>query len=124
MGVDLIEADGKTPTSTQNGYDGKAKDLFPAGATAYTKIEDHAIEEITETDGVIYFKYRGGVADSIPPVVDDTIPTMLEELVVRGEIMDIYNILGQRVSTKDMETLPEGTYIVRRKEGTQKIIVR
>ena len=124
MGVDLIEADGKAPTSSQSGYDGKAKDLFPAGATAYTKIENHAIEEITETDGVIYFKYRGGVEDSIPPVNDDTIQTKVEQVEVHGEIVDIYNILGQRVSTKNIETLPEGTYIVRRKEGTQKIIVK
>ena len=124
MGVDLIEADGKAPTSSQSGYDGKAKDLFPAGATAYTKIENHAIEEITETDGVIYFKYRGGVEDSIPPVNDDTIQTKVEQVEVHGKIVDIYNILGQRVSTKNIETLPEGTYIVRRKEGTQKIIVK
>ena len=124
MGVDLIEADGQTPTSSQSGYDGKAKDLFPAGAASYTKITDHAIEEIKETDGVVYFKYKGGVSDTIPPVNDDTIPTMVEKVAVSGEIMGIYNVLGQRVSAKSVETLPEGTYIVRRKEGVQKIIVR
>jgi M6 family metalloprotease-like protein len=46
MGVDLIEADGKTPNSSGSGYLGKATDLFPTGATAYTNITDHAIEEI------------------------------------------------------------------------------
>ena len=121
MGIDLIEADGKAPTYNQNGFDGKAGDLFPTGATKYTQIADHAIEEITETEGVIYFKYKGGVVDTIP---EDTIPTMVEEIVIHGEIVDIYNILGQRISTKNIETLPEGTYIIRRKEGTQKIIVR
>ena len=121
MGIDLIEADGKAPTYNQNGFDGKAGDLFPTGATKYTQIADHAIEEITETEGVIYFKYKGGVEDTIP---EDTIPTMVEETIVHGKIVDIYNILGQRISTKNIETLPEGTYIIRRKEGTQKIIVR
>lgn len=125
MGVDLIEADGEAPEydyyRPYNGYMGKAQDLFPAGATKYTQIADHAIEEITETEGVIYFKYKGGVEDTIP---EDTIPTMVEETIVHGKIVDIYNILGQRISTKNIETLPEGTYIIRRKEGTQKIIVR
>ena len=128
MGVDLIEADGKAPqydaNRPSNGYMGKAKDLFPAGATEYTQIIDHPIEEITEQDGVIYFKYKGGVTDSIPPVDEDTIPTRVDNIVCYGEIVGIYNILGQQVTTKNIKELPEGTYIVRRKEGTQKIIVR
>ena len=128
MGVDLIEADGKAPQyddyRPSNGYMGKAKDLFPAGATAYTQIIDHAIEEITEENGLIAFKYKGGVEDTIPPVNGDSTPTFVDKLVYHGEIVGIYNILGQRVATKKLEELPEGTYIVRRKEGTQKIIVR
>ena len=128
MGVDLIEADGKAPqydaNRPSNGYMGKAKDLFPAGATAYTQITDHAIEEITEENGLIAFKYKGGVEDTIPPVNGDSTPTFVDKLVYHGEIVGIYNILGQRVATKKLEELPEGTYIVRRKEGTQKIIVR
>ena len=68
MGVDLIEADGKAPQyddyRPSNGYMGKAKDLFPAGATAYTQITDHAIEEITEENGVIAFKYKGGAIET------------------------------------------------------------
>ena len=124
MGVDLIEADGKAPEYDSNGYWGKAKDLFPAGATAYTQITDHAIEEITEENGLIAFKYKGGVEDTIPPVNGDSTPTFVDKLVYHGEIVGIYNILGQRVATKKLEELPEGTYIVRRKEGTQKIIVQ
>ena len=128
MGVDLIEADGKAPQyddyRPSNGYMGKAKDLFPAGATAYTQITDHAIEEITEENGLIAFKYKGGVEDTIPPVNGDSTPTFVDKLVYHGEIVGIYNILGQRVATKKLEELPEGTYIVRRKEGTQKIIVQ
>ena len=61
MGVDIIEADGLAPTTdTADGYFGKPGDLFPEGATEYTGITDHAITDITMTDGVISFKYRGG----------------------------------------------------------------
>ena len=73
---------------------------------------------------MIYFKYKGGVTDSIPPVDEDTIPTRVDDIVCYGEIVGVYNILGQQVTTNNIEELPEGTYIVRRKEGTQKIIVR
>ena len=61
--VDIIEADGLTPDydpyNLNNGYFGKPGDAFPAGATEYLGIADHAIEHITMTDGVVYFSYRG-----------------------------------------------------------------
>ena len=64
MGVDLIEADGRAPSysqyNTDNGYFGKAGDLFPAGATSYNKITDYPITNITETGGVISFRVGGG----------------------------------------------------------------
>ena len=61
LGIDLIEADGLTPTiDHEDGYIGKPGDLFPAGATEYTAIADHAITDITMTDGIIRFVYRGG----------------------------------------------------------------
>lgn len=64
FGVDLIEADGLTPvydeSNTDNGYYGKPGDAFPYGATEYTGITDHAITDITMTNGVVSFKYRGG----------------------------------------------------------------
>ena len=64
MGVDIIEADGLTPVydkdNTSNGYYGKPGDLFPAGATEYLGINDHAITDITMSNGVVSFKYRGG----------------------------------------------------------------
>ena len=111
MGVDLIEADGKTPTSTQNGYDGKAKDLFPAGATAYTKIEDHAIEEIEEVDGVITFKYKGG-----------KIETAIEDVAENAQVIAIYNVLGQKQTTTNIEELPKGTYVIMTTIGSKKIV--
>ena len=61
MGVDIIEADGLTPTTdTADGYFGKPGDAFPEGATEYADITDHAITDITMKDGIVSFKYRGG----------------------------------------------------------------
>lgn len=113
MGVDLIEADGKAPKYNENGYMGKAKDLFPAGATSYTKIPDHAIEEITEEDGLIHFKYKGGVEEE---------GTAVEDAVLAGEIIAIYNILGQKQATTHLDELPLGTYIVVNTQGSYKIV--
>lgn len=111
MGVDLIEADGKAPNSSGTGYLGKATDLFPAGATSYTQITDHAIEDIEEIDEVIYFKYRGGA-----------IETDVENIEMPTSVVAIYNILGQKQSTTDLESLTSGTYIVVTTTGTRKII--
>ena len=115
MGVDLIEADGKAPdyddARPSNGYMGKAKDLFPAGATAYTLISDHAIEEITEENGVIAFKYKGGA-----------IETDIDNIENQNTILAIYNVLGQKQSTTDIEALPNGTYIVVNTTGSYKIV--
>ena len=81
MGVDIIEADGLTPvynsSNKDNGYFGKPGDLFPEGATEYLGISDHAITDITMTDGVISFKYRGGKQDTPTniPQADNTANT-------------------------------------------------
>lgn len=115
MGVDLIEADGKAPdyddARPSNGYMGKAKDLFPAGANAYTLITDHAIEEITEENGVIAFKYKGGA-----------IETDIDNIENQNTILAIYNVLGQKQATTDIEALPNGTYIVVNTTGSYKIV--
>lgn len=110
MGVDLIEADGKTPNSRQSGYDGKPGDLFPAGATEYLGIADHSIEEISEQDGVIYFKYRGGIT------------TSTEQVQHQETVIAIYNILGQKQETTDIDLLPHGTYVVVTTSGSKKIV--
>jgi hypothetical protein len=112
MGVDLIEADGKSPESGKSGYDGKPGDLFPKGATEYTQIADHAIEEIEERDVVIYFKYKGGVKD----------PTAVEDITSTPEVIAIYNILGQKQFTTNIEDLTQGTYIIVTATGSQKIV--
>ena len=110
MGVDLIEADGKKPSSSSNGYTGKAGDLFPAGATEYLGITNHSIEDVSEQDGIIYFKYRGGIA------------TSTEQVQTEETIVAIYNILGQKQVAVDIESLPRGTYVVVTTAGSKKIV--
>ncbi len=110
MGVDLIEADGKTPDIYSSGFDGKEGDLFPAGATEYLGIANHSIEEISEKDGVIYFKYRGGIT------------TSTEQVQQQETIIAIYNILGQKQETTDIDILPHGTYVVVTTAGSKKIV--
>ena len=114
MGVDLIEADGKTPNSRQSGYDGKPGDLFPDGATEHLGITDHSIEQVREKDGVIYFKYKGGV--------DDPNNGTAVEDVATTQVLAIYNILGQKQTTVDVESLPRGTYVVVTTTGSKKIV--
>lgn len=112
MGVDLIEADGNTPKYNQqnlnNGYFGKTGDLFPAGATSYTKISGHPIQEIQESNGVITFNYK------------DYVPTAITEIETNEEIVGIYTLTGQQVPQGT--ELPHGVYIIRTTNGSHKII--
>lgn len=107
MGVDLIEASGKASDS------GKATDLFPAGASQYLGIAEHAIESIEEVDGVIKFKYKGGVEKP---------DTAIEDVEKTTDIIAIYNILGQKQTTTDIEMLTTGTYIVVTSSGSYKMV--
>jgi hypothetical protein len=107
MGVDLVEANGKATNQ------GKATDLFPAGASQYLGIAEHAIEEIEETDGVITFKYKGGVEDP---------GTAVDNTILNQEVIAIYNILGQKQLTTNIEELSRGTYIVKTAFGSKKIV--
>ena len=104
MGVDLVEANGKASNS------GKATDLFPAGASKYLGITNHAIEGIEEVDGVIKFKYKGGIE------------TAIEDVEKTADIIAIYNILGQKQTTTDIEMLTTGTYIVVTSSGSYKMV--
>ena len=107
MGVDLVEA--KSNSDNQ----GKATDLFPAGASKYLGITNHAIEGIEEEDGVIKFKYKGGVENP---------DTAIEDVEKTADIIAIYNILGQKQTTTDIEVLTTGTYIVVTSSGSYKMV--
>ena len=116
MGVDLIEADGKASK------EGKATDLFPAGATQYLSISKHAIEEITEKNGVIRFKYKGGVEGEEEEEEEEEEDTAIEDVASCENILAIYNILGQKQSTISIEELSRGTYIIITASGSKKIV--
>ncbi len=70
QGIDLIEADGKAPTSEQDekSYYGKAGDAFPAGAASYSPYTTYPITAITEKDGVIAFDFMGGKGENVTGV--------------------------------------------------------
>lgn len=106
MGVDLIEADGKTAYSY---YDGKPGDLFPAGASQYTQIPNHSITDITETGDVVYFNHNMPTALPSDPLQDNE------------QILGIYTLTG--ISAGPAESLPQGVYIVRTTHETKKIII-
>ena len=108
MGVDLIEADGEEPRVSNDGYRGKAEDLFPAGATEYLKIENRPIRDIQEHNGVVRFLYK--------------LATGVENVETEETVVAIYNILGQKQSTLDVATLPHGTYVVVTSAGNHKIV--
>ena len=108
LGVDIIEA--KTNISSTN----KDTDLFPAGATEYTKISEHPIYNIQQTeDGDIRFAYLS------PDAVEG-----IEEIEMSGEnpVVAIYTITGMPVNLT--VPLPSGLYIVKRQHTTEKIIIR
>lgn len=101
QGVDLIEADGLKPkTDTYDGYVGKAGDLFPHGATFYSGIADHELTDITLTDGLISFAYRGG----------DTIPQDTDSIGTRLPV--------EPIELKVYRTIREGEVIIHTPSGT------
>jgi len=104
FGVDLIEADGLTPTldtgDLDNGYAGKPNDAFPFGATEYTDITDHAITNITFENGIIRFAYRGGKpTDPTNDCAPVTNPQGTYKTIENGQLLihsneRTYNIYG------------------------------
>ena len=105
LGVDLIEADGLTPSTDEyDGYFGKAGDAFPAGANEYTGIPEHAITDITMDNGIISFVYRGGIpADTDSVITQVYIPAverpMMYKTIRDGQLFihsggHIYSVYG------------------------------
>ena len=102
LGVDIIEADGKTPsTDTADGFLGKPGDAFPYGGTEYLGIPDHAITDITMENGVVSFKYRGG--KPVDPTADiQAVAGQPASKIIRdGQLLIyrdgcIYSVFGMR----------------------------
>ncbi len=122
MGVDIIEADKNAPSYTGylDGYFGKLGDAFPHGATEYAPFEHYALTNIVEEDDLITFDLNGGGTSTNlkdPNAVSDVV--LGEE-----EVIAIYNLLGQRQHTNDINELTSGIYIVKTTHTTKKISIR
>jgi hypothetical protein len=62
---------------------------------------------------VIKFKYKGGVEDP---------ETAVDNAVFEEDVIAIYNILGQKQATTNIEDLSAGTYIVVTPSSSHKIV--
>ena len=109
LGVDIIEAKANSLPGTN-----LPTDLFPAGATEYTKINGHPIYNIQQTkDGDIQFAYLS--PDAVAGI---------EEIEMTGEnpVVAIYTVTGTPVRLSS--PLPSGLYIVKRQHSTEKVFIR
>lgn len=98
--VDLIEADGIAPEAYDDGWYGKPGDCFPEGATEYTAISNYPVTDITETDGKICFRIKGG-----KPTPTDNMQVSVQQepykFLHNGNIFihkdgKIFNLIGQQ----------------------------
>ena len=104
MGIDIIEADGLTPSYKQsdreNGYFGKQGDTYPSGATSFTRVSNYPITNIAETNGLITFDVNGGGAPMVLDLEEREKTKVESRKIVRdGRILIIrgnktYDILG------------------------------
>ena len=96
MGVDIIEA--KTNTS----YYSKSTDLYPRGATEFTKVTNYQVTDIAMADSIITFNVNGGGSE-----INLAIPTVTEQgqsikILREGKLLIIrngvtYDITGRRL---------------------------
>ena len=108
MGIDIMEADGLTPTYKQdnhfNGYFGKQGDAYPtATVTSFTQVSDYPVTNIKETNGVITFDVLGG-GEEIPLETISTQPSEVSsrKILRDGQILIIrndklYDITGRQL---------------------------
>jgi hypothetical protein len=112
-----IPADGTYTYDSRTGIQGDDGDPFPgtANVTACTLFPNYPITDITETDGLISFKFMGGTqGEALLPANE------AEE----GAVTAVYSLTGTYMG-QGTQALPAGIYLVRRSTGkTQKIIVR
>lgn len=108
MGVDIIEADGLTPSRDvyhrNNGFLGKQGDAFPTDSVnTFTTVSTYPITNIAENAGVITFDVQGG---GIPVIlnIDSTYPEAesSRKILYNGQVVilrgkRIYDILGRQL---------------------------
>lgn len=103
MGIDLMEADGLTPSQGKTGYLGKQGDAFPADSvTSFTAVSTYQITNIAEKDGIISFDVNGG-GDSTHLDMQESYPVEKAYKILRnGQVVikrggRLYDILGRQL---------------------------
>lgn len=114
MGVDIIEADGLTPTYGQQGYNGKADDAYPGVQKKYTTFNG-AYLRLTNikqwSSGNVQFDLSFSSVG-------------LEDIIGEDETIEaIYDMLGKQLPASDLKSLPHGVYMIRTASGTQKVMI-
>jgi len=114
MGVDIIEADGLAPTSSQQGYNGKADDAFPGIQKKYTTFNG-AFVRLTNikqwNSGNVQFDLSFHVSG-------------IEDIIGTDEAIEaVYDMLGKQLPATDLKSLPHGVYMIRTASGTQKVMI-
>jgi len=110
-----IPADGTYTYDWSEGVQGDTGDPFPgtANVTSFTPFPDFPLTEITESDGQITFKFKGG-----------TTGTSLLPEASEDEATAVYSLTGVYMG-RSLNNLPTGAYIIRTNTGkTEKRIVR
>lgn len=108
MGVDIIEADGSAPQynadNPDNGYLGKQGDTYPSGATEFTAVSEYQVTNITETDGMIYFRVNEGGETILLDIEDIEHPNSIttKKVFRDGQILieldnEYYDLLGRHI---------------------------
>ena len=97
LGIDILEADGLTPSKPANEAYGKPGDAYPAGSTSFTKITNYQVTDIEEANGVITFKVNGGIPTGIKETNSSDAPRKIlrdgRVVILRGE--KEFDILGR-----------------------------
>lgn len=107
LGVDIIEADGKTNSSI-----GRQNDLFPSGADAYAPYEQYPITDIQEDGNRISFDFMGG-ADWITPMTTEAANAKDKKGRTYTKIEAIYDVSGNLITTDvKIKDLSPGFYII------------
>lgn len=108
MGIDLIEADGKTPTYSKsnplNGYFGKQGDAYPAGSDEFTAVNKYKVTNIVLENEQISLDVNGG-GEEETLATSFVLPTTgeIRKIMINGQLYimykgAMYNVQGRKVN--------------------------
>jgi len=108
LGVDIIEADGRT-----SGSSGRAKDAFPEGGTEFSPYTQYPITDIHQSNGNIIFDFMGG-SDWISSIATEHATDIDKKGRVYTTVEAVYDASGKLISTDTKLTeLGPGFYIIK-----------